>query len=83
MAKPLGKPEEIKVTVNIEGVPLSFLRNDKRQRITGIYDRWQEVDEWGVETEKNYFKVKTSRGHGYDIFHDVPNDRWCLAKIYD
>ena len=83
MAKPLEKPEEIKVTVNIEGVPLSFLRNDKRQKITGIYDTWRGVDEWGVEAEVHYFRVKTSRGLVYDIYHDLANNRWYLAKIHD
>jgi hypothetical protein len=73
----LKNPEEIKVTSNIKGVPVSLARAGKREKITAIYERWEE------EPEKNYFKVKTSRGRGYDIFHDVPNDRWCLAKIYD
>ena len=77
MAKQLKEPEGIKVTANIKGVPVSLSRKGKREKITAIYDRWEE------EPEKNYFKVKTSRGHGYDIFHDVPNHRWCLAKIYD
>jgi hypothetical protein len=77
MTRVLKNPEEIKVTRNIKGVPLGLTRASKREKITAIYDRWKE------EPGKNYFKVKTSRGLGYDIFHDVPNDRWCLAKIYD
>jgi len=80
MAKPLERPEEIKVTVNIEGVPLSFLRNDKRHRVTAIYHRWQGVGEWGTETEREYFKVK-SRGLIYDIYHDLANNRWYISKI--
>ena len=39
MAKQLKKPEEIKVTANVKGAPLSLLRIGKRQRITRIYDR--------------------------------------------
>jgi len=83
MAKPLEKPEEIKVTVNIEGVPLSFLRNDKRQRITGIYNHWWGADEWGAEAEVHYFRVKIRMGVVYDIYHDIANNRWYLAKIHD
>lgn len=83
MAKPLKKPEEVKVTVNVKGVPLSLLRNDKRQRITGIYDRWRGVDEWGVETEREYFRVKSRRGLVYDIYHDLANNRWYISKIHD
>jgi len=82
MAKPLEKPEEIKVTVNIEGVPLSFLRNDKRHRVTAIYHRWLRVDEWGTETEKEYFKVKAG-GLFYDIYHELANNRWYISKIRD
>jgi len=77
MAKQLKKPEEIKVTVNVKGAPLSLLRSGKRQKITGIYDRW-----W-METEKAYFRVRTSEGLVYDIYHDVANNRWYLAKIHD
>ena len=77
MTRVLKNPEEIKVTSNIKGVPVNLTRAGKREKITAIYDRWEE------EPEKSYFKIKTSRGHGYDIFHDVPNNRWCLAKIYD
>lgn len=77
MAKLSKKPEEIKVTVNIKGAPLSLLRNGKREKITAIYDRWR------VETEKDYFKVKTSRGLVYDIYHEIADNRWYLAKIYD
>ena len=75
--KALKKPEDIKVTVNVKGMPLSLLREGRRERITKIYDRWR------VETEKDYFRVKTSRGLVYDIYHDIPNNRWYLAKIYD
>ena len=77
MGEVLKRPEEIKVTANVKGVPVSLLRNDKREKITRIYDRWR------VETEKDYFRVKTSRGLVYDIYHDVVNNCWYLAKIYD
>ena len=77
MVKQLKKPEEIKVTVNVKGAPLSLLRSGKRQKITAIYDGW-----W-METEKAYFRVKTSEELVYDIYHDVANNRWYLAKIHD
>lgn len=77
MAKLSKKPEDIKVTVNIKGAPLSLLRKGRRERITRIYDRWR------VDIEKDYFRVKTSRGLVYDIYHDLANNRWYLAKIYD
>jgi len=77
MTRILKNPEEIKVMSNVKGVPIHLTRAGKQEKITAIYDSWEE------EPEKNYFKIKTSRGNGYDIFHDMPNNRWCLAKIYD
>jgi hypothetical protein len=73
----LKDPEEIKVTRNIKGVPVSLTKAGRQEKITAIYDRWEE------DRGRNYFRVKTSRRLGYDIFHDVPNDRWYLARIYD
>ena len=83
MAKLMEKPEEIKVTVNIDGVPVSLLRNAKRERITRIYDRWRVADQWRTKTERAYFRVKISRGLVYDIYHDIANNRWYLTKIHD
>jgi hypothetical protein len=75
--KAVREPEEIKVTANVKGVPVRLSRKGKREKITAIYDRWR------VETEKDYFRVKISRGLIYDIYHDIENKRWYLAKIYD
>ena len=70
-------PEEIKVTSNIKGIPVGLTRAGKREKVTAIYDRWY------IETEKYYFRVKTSPGLVYDIYHDVVNNYWYLAKIHD
>lgn len=75
MAEVLEGPEEIRVTANIEGVPVSLSRKGKREKITAIYGWWR------MET-KNYFRVKTG-GFIYDIYHDMESKRWYLAKIHD
>ena len=46
MAKILEKPEELKVTANVQGVPLTLARNGEKQRVTKVYERWQKVEEW-------------------------------------
>jgi len=75
VAEVLEEPEEIRVTANIEGVPVSLSRKGKREKITAIYGWWR------MET-KIYFRVKT-KGFIYDIYHAVGDKRWYLAKIHD
>ena len=84
MARLLEKPEELKVSVNMQGVPLTLVRNGDNQRITKVYQNWRVAEEWwGKEVLRNYFKVKTSRGLVYDIYRDMPGGGWYLSRIYD
>ena len=84
MAKLLEKPEELKVTVNVQGVPLTLVRDGKKQRVTKVYQRWQVVEEWwGKEVTRNYFRVKTSKGLVYDIYRDIPDGGWFLSRIHE
>src|SRR4030043_2111794 len=63
MAKLLEKPEELRVTANIEGTPLTITKNGKAERVTRIYQQWQ-VSEQLFEQEilKSYFRIRTSKG---------------------
>jgi len=84
LARILEKPEELKVNVNMQGVPLSMVRNGESQRITKVYQRWRVAEEWwGKEVSRNYFKVKTNKGLVYDIYRDMPGGGWYLSRIYD
>ena len=84
MAKLLEKPEELKVTVNVQGVPLTLVRDGEKQRITKVYEQWRVSEEWwGKEILRNYFRVKTNRGVVYDIYRDMPADCWYASKVYD
>jgi len=84
LARILEKPEELKVSVNMQGVPLTLVRNGDNQRITKVYEQWRVAEEWwGKEVLRNYFKVKTSRGLVYDIYRDMPSGGWYLSQIYD
>jgi hypothetical protein len=84
LARILEKPEELKVRVNVQGVPLALVRNGESQRITKVYDQWRVAEEWwGKEILKNYFRVKTNKVLVYDIYRDTLNDCWYLSKVYD
>ena len=84
MAKLLEKPEEIKVSANASGVPLSLSRDGTREKVTAIYDRWRITDRWwGKKIERRYFMVKTSKGLVCDVYHEIGSNNWYLAKIYD
>lgn len=84
MAKILEKPEELKVRVNIQGIPLSLARDGDRQRITRVYEEWQQVEEWwGKEMSRHYFRIKTNKGLVCDIYRDMPGGGWYLSRIYD
>jgi hypothetical protein len=84
LAKILEKPEELKVKVNIQGVPINLVRNGESQRVTKVYEQWRVAEEWwGKEILKNYFRVKINKGQVYDIYRDMLNDCWYLSKVYD
>ena len=84
MARILEKPEELKVSVNMQGVPLTLVRDGEKQRVIKVYEQWRVAEEWwGKEIIRNYFKVKTNRGLVYDIYRDMPGGNWYLSRIYD
>ena len=84
MAKILEKPEELKVTFNVRGIPLTLARNGEKQRITRVYRSWQQAEEWwGKEVTRYYFMVKTSKGLVCDIYRDMPDDIWYLNRIHE
>jgi len=84
VAKLLEKPKELKVIVNVQGIPLVLVRDGERQRVTKVYERWQAVEEWwGKEILRNYFRVKTNKGLVYDIYRNIPSGSWYLCRIYD
>jgi hypothetical protein len=84
LAKMLEKPEELRVTVNIKGVPLTLARNGEKQRVTRVYESWQKVEEWwGKEITRNYFRVKTNKGMVCDIYRDMPDGGWFLSRIHE
>ena len=84
MAKLLEKPEELRVTANIEGVPLSITREGKAERVARIYQYCHASEQlWSQEISKSYFRIGTNKGIVYDIYHDTISNLWYLNRIYD
>jgi hypothetical protein len=82
MAKLLEKPEELRVTANIEGTPLTISRNGKAERVTRIYQQWRVSEQlFEQENLKNYFRVRTSKGLICDIFRDTASNSWFLGRV--
>jgi len=81
MAKLLEKPEELRVTANIEGTPLTLSRNGKSERVTRIYQQWRVSEQlFEQENFKSYFTVRTSKGL-YDIYRDTASNLWFLGRV--
>jgi hypothetical protein len=84
LAKILEKPEELRVTANVQGIPLTLARNGDRQRVTRVYEEWQKDEQlFGQEMSRHYFRVKTNKGMVCDIYRDMPNGGWYLSRIHD
>jgi hypothetical protein len=84
MAKQFAEPQPIKVSTNIHGVPVSLVRNGRREKILAIYQRWRTSDRWwGDEVERDYFTVRTNTGFVCDISRDTTTKQWYLNKIHD
>ena len=75
---------EIRVSTNIKGAPLSFTRNGQRQKVTALYYRWRVANESQInKPERDFIKIKTSKGLVCDIYRDMMAKRWYLSKIHE
>ncbi len=84
MAKLINKYEELKVSTNIKGVPLTITRNGKPERVTRIYRSWHDNDDsQDNRFAKYYFTVRTSKGIIYDIYRATSSNRWYLSNTHE
>ena len=73
----------IRVSTNIKGAPLSFTRNDHREKVTAIYEHWRVANEaQSNQPGRDYFRIKTSKGLVCDIYSDMMANRWYLNRIH-
>ena len=80
----LDKYEELKVSTNIKGIPLSITREGKPERVTRIYRSWHGIDDSQEnQITKHYFTVRTSKGFIYDIYRPTASNCWYLGNIHE
>ena len=84
MTKRSATPEKIEIETDAKGDPVSFEQNGRRQKIVAVNERWRLEDcWWGDEEKRCYYRVQTSRGSVFDIYHELVSDRWYLDRTYD
>jgi len=75
---------EIEVRTDTAGVPVTVMRNGRREEIIAVCERWRLADEWwGKEVEWDYFRIGTSAGVVLDIYRDSASVGWYLDKLHD
>jgi hypothetical protein len=81
MVAKLGKLQEVTVTPNSKGMPLSLVYKGQRRKIASVHEHWRIADGWwGDEVRRDYFRIETSHGPVFDIYRDRISDRWYLTK---
>lgn len=84
MATLLKKRDELKVTTNVHGIPLTVTRNGKAEFVTRVYQHWRVFEQLsGYGILKEYFRVKLGKSIVCDICRDFMSNTWYLDKIYD
>ncbi|MFC1846034.1 hypothetical protein ACFLYM_01290 [Chloroflexota bacterium] len=83
MTSLLERPITIKVTTNVQGIPLNINISDKIERITKIYQHWIMPDQPSSEREeKRYYRVGTNKSQVYDIYRNTADGIWYLDRIH-
>ncbi|MDO8690463.1 MAG: hypothetical protein Q7R39_10725 [Dehalococcoidia bacterium] len=81
MKRLIGTTFEIGVATK-EGIPQSFVRDGRRQKIAAVIEHWRVADGWwGDAVVRDYFRVETAKGAISEIYHDLIGDKWCLSKL--
>jgi hypothetical protein len=81
MPATLGKLQEVTVTVDGEGIPLSLVYKRQRRKIASVHEHWRIADGWwGDEVRRDYFRIEISHSLVFDIYRDSTSDRWYLTK---
>ena len=84
MTKRSGIPEKIEIETDAKGDPVSLNYNGRRHSVLAVHERWRLEDGWwGDEEKRCYYRVQTSCGSVYDIYHELVTDCWYLDRVYD
>ena len=84
MAKLLDVHEELKVSTNIKGIPLTISRDGKSERVTRIYRSWHDIrNSQDNQITRQYFTVRTGKGLICDIYRAGTSNHWYLGTIHE
>jgi len=76
--------ERVEVSVDARGDPSGIRRGGRVQTVAAVHERWRLEDGWwGQEEQRCYYRVQTSRGAVFDIYHDLVSDEWYLDRVHD
>lgn len=67
-------------------LPASFIWRNSEHQILEIANRWTVHSRWwepGKMVWRQYFKVVTDTGILCQVYHDLLQDRWFFARLYD
>ena len=80
-----SEPQPI-ITWDEEDPPRGFTWNNASHEILEIVNTWRVHTRWWEPFQivwREYFKIVTDTGHLCQIYHDLQNGGWYLARIYD
>jgi hypothetical protein len=84
MTKRAEKPEKVQIDIDTKGDPISLNHKGRRHKVVAVHERWRLEDGWwGDEERRCYYKIQTSHGSVYDIYHELVSDCWYLDRVYD
>ena len=67
-------------------VPKGFVWRGTRHRVDRVCNRWRVHTRWWEPDQavwREYFKVVTDTGILCQIYHDLADGGWFLARVYD
>jgi len=84
MSTTVDKAQKVKITTNIEGIPLTITISGKTKRVTKIYQQWHKSERICTQNvSKAYFRIKTTGGTIIDVYRDSTSNSWYLDKVYN
>jgi len=69
-----------------EGAPVRFQLRGEWHEVAFIANRWRVHTTWWLpeaSAQREYFKLATAGGLLCTLYHDLQNDAWYCARVYD
>jgi hypothetical protein len=78
--------DPVQVVVQEDGTPLRFQWCGIRHDVSLVANRWRVRSSWwlpAVDAHREYIKLTTTDGLLCILYHDLRNDAWYCARVYD